>query len=120
MIYNAARRYQIGLMMMATLLMATITPGYAFAGVVGTGSVIADESDALSRDALIESIGRDDVRAQLQSMGVSAEEAIERVAAMTDAEVRALAAGIEDLPAGADVGVGVAILIVLLVVLFLR
>lgn len=120
MMYNPTRRYHIVLMMMATLLMVTIAPVNAFAGIVGTGSVMADENDAMNRATLIESLGRDDVRTQLESMGVSAEEALERVAAMTDAEVQELMDGLGDVPAGAGVGVVAAVLIVVLVVLLLR
>lgn len=39
---------------------------------------------------------------------------------MTDAEVSELAAGLGNFPAGADVSVGVAILIILVVILMLR
>ena len=44
---------------------------------------------------------RDEVRGQLQAMGVSAELAAERVARMTDAEVRMLNERLDELPAGA-------------------
>lgn len=111
---------RVGLVLITALLFTTVAPGSAFAGIVGTGSAIAEHSSMMNRDALIEELNRADVRDQLEHMGVSADEAIERVAAMTDAEVLALADGINDLPAGADVGVGLAILVVLILILVMR
>ena len=46
--------------------------------------------------------GRADVASQLQSLGLDARSATDRVAAMTDQEVQAMAARIESMPAGAD------------------
>lgn len=122
MVHNTsirARRH-VGFMMIATLIFVSIAPGVTVAGVVGTGSVIAEQTSSTNRNALIEQLSRNEVRAQLEVMGVDASEAVERVAAMTDSEVNALAAGLGNFPAGADVGLGAAILIILIVVLIMR
>ena len=59
---------------------------------------------------------RDDVRAQLQALGVTADDVKARVAAMSDEEVAQLAGQIESLPAGGDVlGVLLTVFIVLLI-----
>ena len=122
MVHNTSirTRRHVGFMMIVTLMIVSIAPGAAFAGVVGTGSVIAEQTSSMNRNALIEQLDREEVRAQLEVMGVDASEAVERVAAMTDSEVNALAAGLGNFPAGADVGLGAAILIILLVVLIIR
>lgn len=120
MIHNTSTRRHVGFLMIATLLFVTVAPGSAFAGMVSTDKAITEETAVMNRDALVEELSRDDVRIQLEQMGVNADKAVERVAAMTDAEVRALSAGAGDIPAGANVGVGVTILIVILVVLILR
>ena len=59
---------------------------------------------------------REDVRAQLQGLGVSPAEVKARVAAMTDEEVAQLAGQIETLPAGGDIlGILLTVFIVLLI-----
>ena len=58
-------------------------------------------------------VSRADVAGQLQSMGLDAATAKERVAAMTDAEVTYLAGRIESLPAGAD-SAGIILLILII------
>ena len=52
------------------------------------------------RERILVLLDRPDVAAQLQARGVSAEDAKGRVAALTDAEVARLAAGIDRAPAG--------------------
>lgn len=71
---------------------------------------------AAQRDFVHATLARADVGAALQMRGVSVEQAAERVAALSDAEVVALAHNIETAPAGADVlGVLFTVFIVLLV-----
>lgn len=117
---NISSRRYLSFLMITALLFISLVPVNAFAGIVGTGHVIAEQTSLLDREALIEQINRDDVRAQLEQMGVSADEAVERVASMTDTEVTQLTAGFDATPAGAGVGVVGVVLIVLLVVLLLR
>ena len=118
--HTTSTRRPVGLIMIVTLLFATLAPGGAFAGIVGTGNAIAEQTSTLSRTALVEELNRDEVRVQLQAMGVNPDEAVERVAAMTDSEITTLAAGIGNLPAGSDVSLGVALLIILVVFLLVR
>ena len=51
---------------------------------------------------MLEFLGRAEVANQLQSLGLDATSAKERVAAMTDSEVQMLAGKINSMPAGAD------------------
>lgn len=120
MIDNTSSRRNVGLLMMAMLLFVTMAPRSAFATMVSTDRAIEEQAAMVDRDALREQLSRDDVQAQLEQMGVSADRAIERVAAMTDTEIRSLSAGLGDIPAGADVGLGVALLLVVLVVVLVR
>lgn len=65
---------------------------------------------------LTAALGRPDVVAKLEKMGVSPQEARQRVAAMSDTEAAGLADKIEALPAGADIlGTLGAIFIILLI-----
>ena len=79
---------QAGMVSAESTLTNTAIPGSA------TGA-------ATSREQLLQAFSRDEVRAQLQAHGVSAEMARQRVAALSDADAVALAADFESAPAGA-------------------
>ncbi len=69
-----------------------------------------------SRERVAAFLARDDVRAELQTQGVSADDAIARVQAMSDAEVAQLAQRVDQAPAGAGViGVLFTVFVILLV-----
>ncbi|MCD6671219.1 MAG: PA2779 family protein [Burkholderiaceae bacterium] len=107
-------------------LVATTTPTPVQARVVGTEEALAaaaaaDASsgvagprhDRASIDALL---ARDDVRAQLESLGVDPQQARERVQALDDLQVQALADRLEQMPAGGSVlGVVFLVFVILLV-----
>ena len=84
----------------------------AQAGMIGTDQASAPSSQA-DRAAVLSFVSRADVAGRLQSMGLDAATAKDRVAAMTDAEVAYLAGRIEQLPAGADTA-GVILLILII------
>ncbi|MFO8151680.1 DUF6627 family protein [Thioalkalivibrio sp.] len=86
------------------------------ASMLGTGSLIEAERSALDRERLLAQLEREEVREQLQTLGVHPEAAAERIARMTDAEIRMLSERLEELPAGAGL-LGVALFIVLLLVI---
>lgn len=83
----------------------------AQAGMIGTDQLVTAPS-AADRTTVLEFLGRADVANQLQSLGLDAKSATERVAAMTDSEVQMLAGKINSMPAGAD-STGVIILLLL-------
>ena len=82
------------------VLMAWAPIQYAQAGMIGTDQVASLSSQA-DRNTVLQFLGRPDVASQLQSLGVDATTAQERVAAMTDQEVQSLAGKIQSMPAGA-------------------
>jgi uncharacterized protein DUF6627 len=84
----------------------------AQAGLIGTDQAAAPSSQP-DRAAVLSFVSRADVASRLQSMGLDAATAKDRVGAMTDAEVAYLAGRIEQLPAGADTA-GVILLIVII------
>jgi hypothetical protein len=94
------------------VLMALAPYQVAQAGMIGTDQVVASASQA-DRDTVLNFVTRSDVASQLQSLGLDPSTARDRVAAMTDQEVQAMAARIESMPAGAD-AVGVVLLILVL------
>jgi hypothetical protein len=64
-------------------------------------------------------LDRADVRAKLEELGVESADVKARVAALTDAEAAQLARSIDNLPAGADGGVGAIVGALVLVFLVL-
>ena len=89
------------------LILSLVAPAHA--GLVTT-------EGALERQRVAAFLERADVQAALAAHGVAAADAKSRVAAMTDAEVGELAAGIDELPAG-GIGILGAALVVFLVLL---
>ncbi len=82
------------------------------AGMIGTDRVAASAGNAAAdRDTVLSALNRSDVARQLQSMGLDQKTAKDRVAAMTDQEVHALAGKINSLPAGAYSGWAVVVVI---------
>lgn len=106
---------------MAVLMMAASMPiGVARAALVTTDWVIDNSEIEANRALVVAFLAREDVRREIQEMGVNPDEAAARVALMSDAEVRQTAARIDQLPAGqgvaeALIGAVVLIFIVLLI-----
>ncbi len=84
---------------------------------VGSDRVIESESAAAGRQRVETLLSRDEIRSQMVEMGVNPDEAKDRVATMSDAEVLALAQQIDDLPAGQAVDTGTLIVVLLLVII---
>jgi len=84
----------------------------AQAGMIGSDQAATASSQA-DRNTVLSFVSRGDVAGQLQSLGLDAATAKDRVAAMTDSEVAYLAGRIESLPAGADTA-GVILLILII------
>lgn len=88
----------------------------AYAGIVSTAAVVDAQQAKLERAQLHDLLARKDVHDQLVAMGVDPAQAQQRVSAMTDSEVHAMAGKLQQLPAGGDVlGVAVFIFLVLLI-----
>ena len=100
---------------MLVLLMIWTPFQVAQAGMIGTDQVV--QSTALERSAVMNFVSRADVAGQLASMGLDAATAKDRVAAMTDEEVRYIAGKINAMPAGAD-GAGILLLIIIIAVIW--
>jgi hypothetical protein len=87
---------------------------------ISTDEVIAEQEDGTARGRVDEFLARSEVRRELARFGVSPDEARQRVAALSDDEVRQLAGHLDDMPAGGDalgviVGAALLIFIVLLI-----
>ena len=86
--------------LVATVIALQAVPmGAAQAGMVATETVIVAEQ-ANDRTVVRSYLVRQEVRDALSQLGVDHDEAMARVAVMSDAEVAMIAANIEDEPAG--------------------
>jgi hypothetical protein len=107
----------------SVLIVSMATMGFQ-GGALAGGIVSTDEAQAelaapsasAERDKVNSFLARDDIREALVKQGVNPDAAVERVRAMTDAEVAQLAGRVDQAPAGGDVlGVLFTIFLVLLI-----
>lgn len=84
-------------------MMSLVVPSQAFAGMVATDDATNHALADQGRAKIMALIQRDDISKQLQSNGVTAEQAVARVNALTDDEALQVSAKLEQLPAGGDV-----------------
>lgn len=84
------------------------------AGMIGTEKLLATQEEAANLAEVRSFVARDEVRHQMAMLGVDPAQVDQRLAALTSGEVQQLAAGINALPAGGDVGIVVILLIVLI------
>lgn len=91
-------------------------PMQATAAIVGTEEAAISTGVAAERDRVTEFLSRDDVRKSLEAQGVDPQSAIDRVATLSDEEVRQLAGRVDQAPAGGSViGVLFSVFVILLV-----
>jgi hypothetical protein len=112
---NLAKRFT-ALLVTLSMLGSYSLPAYA--GLVTTEQMLQEQLRELDRASLISELDRKEVREQLIDYGVDPEDAKARIAALSDAQIAELKAGIGDLPAGS--GVGEVLVILLLVLLILE
>lgn len=86
-----------------SLVMSSTFSAPAHADIVSTQDIVQEQRAGLNRAQLTEQLQREDVQEQLVRYGVDPQEALERVAALTDEEVMELTAHIDELPAGANI-----------------
>jgi hypothetical protein len=103
-------------LILCVAVFSTSMQSAAHGGVIGTQQYLSavDRESALARvDAVL---AREEVRSRLEHYGVDPAAAQERVAALTDQELQALANDLENLPAGGDLlgVVGIVFLVLLI------
>ncbi len=96
-------------------MVAVTTP--ASAGLIGTEAMINAESRDSDLATVRGFLDRESVRAEMERFGVAPTDAAERVAALSDAELRQLAVGIEQQPAGAGAIAVVGVVFIVLLIL---
>ena len=102
------------LLAMLGMLGGQLSPAYA--AMVGTTTALQQAQSIYERAELLEMLDREAVQSQLQAMGVDAEAAKQRVAAMTDEEIRQLNARLAEMPAGGD-ALGIVLLLLIIFII---
>jgi hypothetical protein len=99
------------------VLMAWTPYQMAQAGMIGTDQVAQTSSQA-DRGTVLNFLSRGDVAGQLQAFGLDSATAKDRVAAMSDEEVRSLAGRISAMPAGGSDAGAILLIIVIAAVIW--
>ncbi|MFW6379535.1 MAG: PA2779 family protein [Guyparkeria sp.] len=96
---------------------AMAAPSAVVEGLVTTQQAVDADQAGADRERIAELLSRDEVRSQLEAQGVDPAEVEQRVAALSDEEVREMNARLDQMPAGANAVVGAlfTVFIVLLV-----
>ncbi|MBE0530782.1 MAG: PA2779 family protein [Rhodospirillales bacterium] len=113
-------RHFIVVPLIAAMTFLSMPLGVAQAGLIGSEAIVAAETNAANRQAVDAFLQRQDVRDQLQTLGVSPSEADSRVAALSDAEIAKIAGSLPTDPAGEGaLGVIVGAVIIIAIVLLI-
>lgn len=100
----------IALAIAAAMFITSLPVGAARAGLVTTEQVVDARAAASERERLAAILLRDDVRQQMEALGVDRDEAMARLASLSDQEIQQVAGKIDELPAGQSFIAGVLII----------
>ena len=89
--------------------------GQASAGVLSSDQVVAQQQQHYSQQQVLAFVDSAEVQQRLIELGVSPENAKQRIASMTTAELDALNNQLNDMPAGGIVGTIITVLVVVAV-----
>lgn len=112
---TALRALILNLVTTALLICAPFVP--AQAAIVSTEDAMAMASADASATRIASALAREDVRRALTDLGVDPDLALERVNALTPAELAALEGQLQDLPAGGSLLGTLGIVLIVLIVL---
>ena len=104
-------------LLLSTAMFAASIQQAARAGVITTQQYLSAVDRQQTIDRLQTAIARDDVRNELERLGVDPAAASERVAALTDDELQVLAKDLDGQPAGGEILAGLGIVFIVLLVL---
>jgi hypothetical protein len=100
----------IALTIVAAIFITSLPVGAARADLVTTEQVVDAKAAASDRERLAAVLLRDDVRQQMEALGVDRDEAMARLASLSDREIQQVAGKIDELPAGQSFIAGVLII----------
>ena len=100
-----------------SISLTSLSLGSAQAAMVSNQQIIDKTYQVNNKQALLQTINREDVQQQLLSMGVSPADIESRINQMTHEEIAQLNQQMAELPAGADGGLGLVVLVFLVFVI---
>jgi len=106
----------IAVCMAFVMLMTSLPYNFAQAAMVTTDQVVVQSEVAGDRARVMRFMAREDVRQQLQALGIDPDEAARRTESLSDDEIQQIADKMDELPAGQSV---IGVLVFVVVVLFL-
>lgn len=117
--FHRIRKYA-ALPLILSLLVSTFPATGFGAGNVSTDQLLEESMLQSDRAMIRDLVSREEMREQMQLLGVDPDEAMNRVNSMSDSEVRQIAGEIRTMPTGGDglgtiVGAAVTIFIILLI-----
>ncbi len=95
-------RLAVAMVMAIVMLLASLPMNLAQAAMVTTDQVIEDSTAADDRARVMDFMAREDVRQELQDLGVDPDEASRRATTLSDDEIRQIAGRLDELPAGQE------------------
>lgn len=111
--FRKLSRYLSTILAVLLAMLSIQTPAYAT--IVGTEVAIAQQQSSIDRAQLLAMFERSDLRDALIAQGVDPDNARDRIAALSDEEVKTMIGQVDKLPAGGDaVGLVVFLFLVLL------
>lgn len=110
---------QTAFLLVVSIFMLFIQVPMAQAALVGTQDALVVDADkpVAQRDAVRGFLQRNDVKAQLETLGIKAEDAQARVDTLTDSEVASIAGKLDQLPAGGNSVLGAIVFIFVLLLI---
>lgn len=97
------------------IMILLFTPSQVTAGVYSSEQVIANQQHSYNKQQVLSFVDSAEVQTKLIELGVNPEDAKQRIAAMTTAELDALNNELNEMPAGGIVGVIITVLVVVAV-----
>ncbi len=92
-------------------------PGFqAQAALMGNAELFGSVASNVERTQLIETLDRDSARQQLAALGITQEQAMARIAQMTDQEITLLNQQLADMPAGGDAAAFIVLLLIVFII----
>lgn len=107
---------RLGWLVAVVISLQAVPAGVAQAGMVATDSVVATEQ-VDGRSIVRAYLARSEVRDALYRQGVDPQEAMQRVAVLSDSEIAMISGRIEDEPAGQALGIVIAAALIALIVI---
>ncbi len=106
----------IAVCMAIVMLMTSLPFNFARAAMVTTDQVVAQAEMDNDRARVMRFMAREDVRQQLEALGIDPDEAARRTESLSDDEIQQIAERMDELPAGQS---AIGVLVVIILVLFL-